>query len=182
MKRILCLLTALVLTGCSAIAGATPTIGIIRDHGKGWRLYVLEEKLSNGEKLFILSPEGGRKVTCCAIVTSSPFRNTQDAPFVSDADEAGSTKQELVYDISIPEHTFSGINGLAIVVRAKSVAMDGKEFVVIDADGKSYKADSCTGSEGINVYLYRKTPRELLTHYYGNLGYGIAGGDCDRLH
>lgn len=183
MKTCLRLLAAYLIIVFSGSVYAAPLIAIIRDnHGQGWRLYTIGEKLKKGEKLFILSSEDGKKVICCATITSVPLLNAKDDPFISDAEEEGSAEQQIAYDVSVPDKAFSGVNGIALAVRAKSVTVDGKAFMVTDIDGESYKANSCIGSEGINVYLYRKTPRQPLKHYYGSLGYDISDGDCDQLN
>lgn len=44
---------------------------------------------------------------------------------------------------------------------------------------KTYTANSCLGSEGINLYLRAgDATASPLKHYYVNLGYAIDGSNC----
>lgn len=169
----------------SAICGdaitAQPALGILKsDHGHGWKLYAIGPQFHSGDKLSILSVDKTKKVTCCAIVEGEPLPSNPDDNFLSDASEGAHQATQVVYKVAVSESALPTKNGVAIAINSRNPMLDGSQYRIVDSSGNQFLAESCIGSEGINVYLYRQSSTKPLEHYYGSFGYDVEGSDCPK--
>lgn len=166
------------MAGCATAMDTLPKLGFMTpDADGGWLLYTDRSDIPSHTRFRVLSIDGSSHVSCCGEITSPAPASAVQNGFFIDVDSDTSTNQH-VFHVKWPKSAMAEA-GMA-VWNVDSAVPDDTGYALTATEGtKTYTADSCLGSEGINLYLRTgDATASPLKHYYVNLGYAIDGSNC----
>ncbi|MDO1530440.1 hypothetical protein QMK61_16505 [Fulvimonas sp. R45] len=181
MRYLLACLASFLLLGCATAHVKPPSLGVIStDLNGGWLLFTDHRDVDAHTRIHILSTGPTLKATCCAEVLGPAATPKGRENFFSDA-ESDQTTTQWVFRVKVPQGSISSDNPNAMAVWGiSSAAIHDGGYELLQKDSRQPdEADSCFGSEGINLYLRHGTKAAPpFAHYYVDFGYGIGSGNC----
>lgn len=172
---------ALLCIVASATAGVPPpSLGFIAQGPEsGWLLFTDQTSAKPHTRFQVLGLGEKPHAICCGEILEAVKTPEGREDFFNHVASDHPTTQN-VFRVTLPQDTLPNDALSAMAVwNVSSVTTLTSGYLLNRSHGQAYEAESCVGSEGINLYLHTRTkPAESMRHYYINLGYSIGATTC----